>query len=67
MKKEKAKFPEDAKDLNDFYRRMDREKRIELFRDHLETALYLKKKSDILFNHIAAIVCVTAEEKFRLI
>ncbi|OGV48034.1 MAG: hypothetical protein A2017_07025 [Lentisphaerae bacterium GWF2_44_16] len=62
MKKESAKFKEDAKDLNDFYHRMDREKRIELLREHLETALYLKKKSDILFNHIATIVSVTAED-----
>ena len=62
MKGKTAKLPEDAKNIDDFYRKMDREKRLELLRDYLETARYMKNKSDILFDHVASMACVTAEE-----
>ena len=62
MKEKTAKLPEDVKDIDELYRKMDREKRIELLRDYLETARYMKAKSDILFDHVTSMACVTAEE-----
>lgn len=55
-------LPEDAENIDDFYRRMDREKRLELLRDYLVTARFFKEKSDILFDHVASMACITAEE-----
>lgn len=62
MKEKTAKLPEDVKDIDELYRKMDREKRLELLCDYLETARYMKAKSDILFDHVASMACITAEE-----
>jgi len=62
MKKEASKIPGEVKDLEDFYRMMDTEERLELIREYLETARYLKEKSDKLFGHVAIMSCITEEE-----
>ncbi|OGV48261.1 MAG: hypothetical protein A2017_11935 [Lentisphaerae bacterium GWF2_44_16] len=62
MKNKSAKIPEDVKDLNEFYRRMEREKRSKLLRTYFQEALYFKGKSDLLIEHVAAMVFAAMEE-----
>ena len=65
MKEEASKIPKGVKNIEDFYRMMDREERLELIREYLETARYLKAQSDDLFGHIAIMSRITEEEKER--
>lgn len=45
MKNKRAKIPEDVKDLNEFYRRMEREKRSKLLRTYFQEARFISREN----------------------